>query len=676
MPIDAARRRRWIVATLSVVYGAVAASCSSGPPASVDSGPGRAADASAAGAGNGASGGAAGTGNGRGGGAGWTGGGGFGGDIGPPPPRDAPFLDVGCVESCFQPGWQLCGRVSDPCGGVVDCPPCVQEGFTCGGGGIPSVCGAPRDSGRCKPVQCEQAAGQYCGEIGGGCGDILDCGGCRLPGFFCGGGGTPNLCGFPDMGGCNRTVCAQPGGSYCGVIGNGCGGRLDCGACPAGQPCGARIANVCGKPCPLCSQIAGCDAGGGAPAVVTGVAVTAALENPHPLQGAIVYVPNLEPGANLPPLTDGAGCSVCPSLVPDDFVTAAVTGPDGRFVLFDVPSGVGIPIVVQLGGWRRQTTIDVVPCVHNALAPGTVRLPRNHREGDIPLTAIATGDHDRIECLLRKMGIEDSEFTNPTGDGRIHMYRANGAAVDASTPDDTALKGSATSSGTFARYRQVLLPCEGKEELETPDTLGRFTDYVNAGGRVLATHFSYVWLFRNGLLGEIGSWTKGSADPSAPLAIDVVTSSATGASFATWLGLVGALSRPQPPQMQLGTPHADLGPLAGVQGVELWLSSFSPPTSQTVSIATPVSSDPAMSCGRVVFSDFHAVSTPSPSGLFPSECGSDMAFTAEEKALEFMLLDFSSCRGWRAAPPPYPPPPPPPPAPPPPPPRPPPPNAR
>jgi hypothetical protein len=408
---------------------------------------------------------------------------------------------------------------------------------------------------------------------------------------------------------------------------------------------------------------------------VTGVAVTASLENPHPLQGAIVYVPNLEPGANLPPLTDDLSCSVCPSLGPYDIVTAAVTGSDGRFVLHGVPAGVGIPIVVQLGEWRRQTMIDVVPCVHNALAPGTVRLPRNRGEGDIPLTAIATGDHDRIECLLRKMGIDDSEFTNPAGPGRIHLYRANGAAIDASTPDDTVLKGSPTTSGRFARYRQVLLPCEGKEGLETPDTLGRFTDYVNAGGRVLATHFSYVWLFRNGSLGDIGTWTPGSADPPAPLATDVVTSSAMGASFATWLGLVGALSRPQPPQMQLAAPHADLGALAGARGAELWLSSFSPPTSQAVSIGMPVSTAPEMHCGRVAFSDFHATSTSSPSGLFPSECGADMALTPEEKALEFMLLDFFSCRGWRPIPPTYPPPPEPPRAPPPPPPRPPPPQA-
>ena len=180
------------------------------------------------------------------------------------------------------------------------------------------------------------------------------------------------------------------------------------------------------------------------------------------------------------------------------------------------------------------------------------------------------------------------------------------------------------------------------------------------GDRVLATHFSYVWLFRNGAFGNIGTWTPGSANPPSPLAADVVTSLSTGADFAKWLGAVGALSRPSPAQMHITAPHADLDALTAGSGVKLWLSSFSPSTSQIVSIEAPIVSPPDKSCGRIIFSDFHASATAPPSTKFPGECDPDLTLTAEEKALAFMLFDLASCTGPKVALPPLRPPPPPP----------------
>jgi hypothetical protein len=257
------------------------------------------------------------------------------------------------------------------------------------------------------------------------------------------------------------------------------------------------------------------------------------------------------------------------------------------------------------------------------------------------------------------MGIDDAEFTNPTGSGRIHLYRGNGATIDASTPDATVLKGTTAGGGSFARYSQVLLPCEGAEILETSEALSNFTNYVNAGGRVLTTHFGYVWLFHNGSLGDVGTWTTGIASPAAPLATDVATSSPRGADFATWLGLVGALSRTTPPQIQIAAPHADLGALTAGKGADLWLSSSSPATSQAIRIVTPILSAPDKTCGRVNFSDFHASRASSQGGTFPSECAADSSLSAEEKALEYLLFDAVSCgSGVIGVPPTFPPPPP------------------
>jgi hypothetical protein len=61
--------------------------------------------------------------------------------------------------------------------------------MTCGGGGVPGVCGVSP----CVPRTCAQANAQ-CGAVADGCGGLLDCGTCTPP-ATCGGGGIPNACG-------------------------------------------------------------------------------------------------------------------------------------------------------------------------------------------------------------------------------------------------------------------------------------------------------------------------------------------------------------------------------------------------------------------------------------------------------------------------------------------------
>jgi len=51
--------------------------------------------------------------------------------------------------------------------------------------------------------------------------------------------------------------------------------------------------------------------------------------------------------------------------------------------------------------------------------------------------------------------------------------------------------------------------------------------------------------------------------------------------------------------------------------------------------------DPDKYCGRVVSSDFRVLNTQNTGLSFPAEF--DSAFTAQEKILEFMLLDPTTC---------------------------------
>ena len=116
-------------------------------------------------------------------------------------PTCVPKREAGlpCITSCVQPGGQYCENFADNCGKILDCGPCREPGFTCGGAGRSRVCGAPRDSGGCTPTECEGSNGQYCGEVGDGCGSTIDCGNCR-DGSVCGASGIANMCGIADGG--------------------------------------------------------------------------------------------------------------------------------------------------------------------------------------------------------------------------------------------------------------------------------------------------------------------------------------------------------------------------------------------------------------------------------------------------------------------------------------------
>src|SRR5262249_51845089 len=100
----------------------------------------------------------------------------------------------------------------------------------------------------CVKTICTAGMSHYCGVLGDGCGGQLDCGACE-GGNTCGqGGGVAAHCG--------PLQCDSPGARVCGPVGDGCGGTLDCGACPGGGMCGGGgIPNIC--PGPNCTP-AGC----------------------------------------------------------------------------------------------------------------------------------------------------------------------------------------------------------------------------------------------------------------------------------------------------------------------------------------------------------------------------------------------------------------------------------
>jgi len=565
-----------------------------------------------------------------------------------------------------------CGPIADGCGGLVkDCGTCVAP-ETCGGAGKPSVCGilwsgdgAPMDAPlSCTPTTCA-ALGYNCGPAGDGCGGLLSCGTCTAP-DICGGGGKPSVCGngYKTEAGlaCAPTTCAALGFN-CGPAGDGCGGMLSCGTCTAPDICGGGgTPSVCGGgggdggvPCTgLCLKIPTCSSGtttslsgtvyapGHAP-WPSGVSV---YGTPDPLYGAIVYIPN----APVAPFATGVSCDKCGASVSGSPLVSTITGPDGKFTLKNVPAGASIPLVIQLGRWRRQVTISTVsPCVDNPVGADLTRLPRNKTEGDIPLTAISTGNVDALECVLRKMGVDDGEFTTPSGTGRIHLYTDNGSNAGSGTPAASTLYSSLAE---LSKHDMVLFSCVGSQQDKLATYQKNVIDYSNAGGRIFTTHFSYVWLYNDAPFSGTATWKVNQAQPTNPLLTTVDITFPKGKAFSTWLDVVGASTAPGSNQVNVNVPRHDFD--AVITPSQRWLYWGTAPTPIHYTFNTPVGALPASQCGRVVFSDFHVADSSTSGTTFPAECSAS-PMTAQEKVLEFMLFDLASCITPDDTPPPPPP---------------------
>ncbi len=395
----------------------------------------------------------------------------------------------------------------------------------------------------------------------------------------------------------------------------------------------------------LCLQQVSCPGGGST--TITGTVYTP--NGIDPLPNVLVFVPNATPA----PFTDGVSCPVAGAPPSGSPLVGTTTAVDGTFTISNVPVGANIPLVIESGSWRRQLVIpNVAACVNTQFS---AQMPQNQTQGDIPKIAIATGNADQVECVLRKIGVADSEFTDPTGTGRINLYQGEdepGAQIDAATPSESTLMG--TPAATNA-YDVIMLPCQGtpSSKGKTQAELQDFVNFANSGGRVYSSHYSWDYMVNNPYLPDVANWDTGLPQPPNGYAtVDV--SFAQGETLAQWLQLVGATTTLG--QMDISTLRHDLnGVIAPTQS---WLTlndaAAGNPVMQFVYDA-PVAA--ANQCGRVLFNEYHVENpvTPPRGVKFPCECqacdaggnpiGPVPAMTAQEKLLEYMLFELTANGG-------------------------------
>jgi hypothetical protein len=203
----------------------------------------------------------------------------------------------------------------------------------------------------------------------------------------------------------------------------------------------------------------------------------------NPIYDAVVFVPN-DPAGAVPAITPGTGsgasaCGTC-SVPIGRYVSAGLTDGSGAFHLTGVPATTNVPLVVQVGKWRREVFLPTVTaCMENQVPAASSRLPRNQMEGSLPQIAVLTSIVDNFGCLLRDIGVDSKEYSGPGGGGRVEVFK--GAAVgglgtisapglSAGTAGDCSGDGGCSLWNTKAdleRYDLVLLSCEGTEDLQT-----------------------------------------------------------------------------------------------------------------------------------------------------------------------------------------------------------------
>jgi hypothetical protein len=376
-----------------------------------------------------------------------------------------------------------------------------------------------------------------------------------------------------------------------------------------------------------------------------------------PLYNVIVYVPN----GPAPDIKTGTSCDRCDTSVLNP-VASALTDTQGKFVLKDVPVGSDIPLVIQVGKWRRQVSVNVTACTDNAVAADLTHLPRNQSEGNIPLIALTTGGLDSMECLPRRMGIDDAEFTTDAGTGRIHLYAGpdltgNKAYVATKAFDPTLNGGAAftpattlwAGTATLDRYDMVILSCEGAtfDTIKPPSARQAMYDYASAGGRVFASHWHHIW-FSGGPapVPSVGTWSD-LQDPQSPAVGTINTSFPKGQALADWLVNVGASTTPG--QLDIIAARDNLQAVTSNEALG-WISlqndkeTRNPNAVEYLTFNTPLGIPEDQKCGRMVYTDLHVSSTGAdkPGTPFPAGC-EQRDLSPQEKAVMFILFDLSSC---------------------------------
>ncbi len=417
-----------------------------------------------------------------------------------------------------------------------------------------------------------------------------------------------------------------------------------------------------------------------------------------PLYGVNVYVPATDPG----PLPSGLTCSRCSDGLQGGALASTTTDEMGHFSLQNVPATGDVPIVIQVGKWRRQLKLGTVAACQDLPLPTTeTTLPKSRDDltplstgVDMPNIAISTGSADAIECLMLKLGIAAKEITNQAGGGKVQLFTDPGAisggvptgqgasAFVAGWPGGSGATFSDSTStlwnttANLSKYDITIFSCEGGQYSATKpqSSMDAVKAYADAGGRLFMSHWHNIWIEGAAVGGQapavwptIATWNNsGTTFNSPPFGTDPPdlideVGNPKGVSFAQWMLNVGGSPAGMRDVIPIseGKQTATGVTMSGERWV-YWKNTANTEYPQDFQFTTPNEMPSDQRCGKVVFSDMHVSSgsTSSRTVPFPGGCSCQKIngqtdplctmpspLSAQEKALAFMFFDIASCVG-------------------------------
>jgi len=361
-----------------------------------------------------------------------------------------------------------------------------------------------------------------------------------------------------------------------------------------------------------------------------------------PVPGATVFIPAKVPEM-FPPEVQ---CEVCGHLGTANNLWYDTTKADGRFTLSQVCPGKW-PVVFQNGRFRRLVYVDVQASTPVALTADRTRLPTRNAEftqyDAIPKIAVATGDFDKMECVLRKIGLADGTFD---------LYED---AASLKSPKALPAFGPLVNDLTkMKQYNIIFINCTAntfESELQKTQVRKNIDDYITSGGRLYVTDWSYDWIeqvesfapfidFEPGASGNTPEKQNAGALGKDGL---VIQATIKDSLLASWLGnFPGAISSSQSTIQYFLIDWVMMYQLG--KDVKLWVEGNVSSQDGAIKGVKPLTvTFNFKNCGKILYTSYHTEGRENEilPEAFPKYCGTSLS--PQDRILEFLIFDIANC---------------------------------
>jgi len=362
-----------------------------------------------------------------------------------------------------------------------------------------------------------------------------------------------------------------------------------------------------------------------------------------------VFVPSRKPEL-FPP---NVKCEACGSLGTAYNFWTATTRWNGAFTLSGVCPGKRT-LIFQNGRFRRMIQVNLPARTTYKVPPDQSRLPRQNGEfgnpgNAIPKIAVATGDYDKMECVLLKMGLPR---------GKFDLYE--GARLLKSTPARPLFSGLVRDLARLKTYNILFINCTDntfETELKNSKVVKNLADYVSAGGRLYVTDWSYDWIEQVTTLSKYIDFEPGpSGDAPEPMNKAAlgqkglkVQADIKDKGLMQWLTLFHGAVHNGKALVQhflarwviINRVHKD---------AKVWVDGVIRSRKGDIQGRRPLTvTFNFKSCGKVLYSSYHTEGRDDElkgypyvaAKPFPQYCGQSMS--PQDRILEYLIFDIANC---------------------------------